>query len=86
MRIDLGAKPDLGNRPPFWLGFQDMAGLLNLTPATKNVIVTTDNTVIQLFFSGEFVSGTTTGLPASLGPPNPSGISSGCSLVITRVQ
>ena len=80
MRIDLSANPKLEQPLSPWGGFQDAAGLLDLTPATKNVIVTTDNTVIQLIFFGAFNAQGS--FNVSLRPD----VVGGCGLVITRVQ
>ena len=82
MRIDLVANPSPVNKPPFWTGFEDTAGFLDLTPATKNIILDMDNTVIQLIFRG--ASNAQGTFPVFFNP----GINrdGGCALVITRVQ
>jgi hypothetical protein len=84
MSIALSASPQVMGGNALWLGFQDAAGVLNLTPATKLVSVSAANTVIQLIYRGAGNS--------SFGPGQSVNVSldptrvGGCNLVITRVQ
>src|SRR5262249_59912504 len=64
---------------PIWSGVEDTAGLLDVTPATKLVNISTANTVIQFIFNG---AGNASQQASSIGI----GVGASFNLVITRVN